>query len=514
MRYRRLLLTSMVSLAMAMALLATLNAQRAAGDTFSASAALYVAPDCTGITDCYTSVQDAVNVAGPDALIKVAAGAYTGTNSQGGQSQVVYINKTLTVRGGYSVANWDIAYPFTQPTVLDARQQGRVIYITGDVTPTLEGLCLTNGSSTQNGGGIYVEDAHPRIDTCHIYSNTAGWNGAGIAVNGGVGVILARNWIHHNVSNGGAGVSVDSSSDVLLTDNHIYSNTAQLTDGGGVYFYKSDALSLTDNYIHHNRVPLGNGNGGGVYLDSGVATMKGNTIERNQAAYGGGFSIVKSYASLEGNWVLDNLAGSESGMEILESTVILVNNVVAGNVKIGFPCAAGIGIGDSSVTVLHNTIAHNWSLGPVASGIYVAPPNTRASIVTLTNNILVSHTVGITVATGNTATLEATLWGAGAWANEADWGGDGAIVTGTVENNVWGLPAFVAPGDGDYHIASTSAAIGRGVNAGVAEDIDGDLRTGDPDLGADEYVQRLFLPLVTRGYGGVPVSFYNEEASP
>jgi hypothetical protein len=133
-----------------------------------------------------------------------------------------------------------------------------------------------------------------------------------------------------------------------------------------------------------------------------------------------------------------------------------------------------------------------------------APPAARASVVTLTNNVLVSHTVGITVGAGSTATLEATLWGTGTWTNEADWGGAGVIVTGMAENNVWGAPAFLAPGDGDYHLDPESAAIDRGVGAGVTEDIDGDPRRGDPDLGADEFVWKVFLPLVARDQTGFP----------
>ena len=104
----------------------------------------------------------------------------------------------------------------------------------------------------------------------------------------------------------------------------------------------------------------------------------------------------------------------------------------------------------------------------------------------LTNTILVSHSVGIYVESGNTARLEATLWGSGAWANGSDWGGDGSITTGTV--NLWGDPAFVNPDAGDYHIGSGSAAVDASLDAGIGEDIDGDARPldGDGD-GADEF---------------------------
>ena len=124
---------------------------------------------------------------------------------------------------------------------------------------------------------------------------------------------------------------------------------------------------------------------------------------------------------------------------------------------------------DSSLSLLHTTIARNH--GGDGSGIHVAG---AGSTVALTNTILVSHTVGITVAAGNTATLEATLWGTGTWANLTDWGGAGTIRTGTI--NLWGDPAFVDPDAGDYHIRFGSAAIDAGVDAGVTQDIDGERR--------------------------------------
>jgi hypothetical protein len=125
--------------------------------------------------------------------------------------------------------------------------------------------------------------------------------------------------------------------------------------------------------------------------------------------------------------------------------------------------------------------------------------------VAVINTILASQTLGITVTVGNSVTLEATLWGSDAWANDADWGGAGTVITGTLAHNTWGDPDF-ADG-GDYHIGSESAAIDKGVNAGVVEDIDGDERPVDgdlngvavEDLGADEFTPRCIrLPLVLR----------------
>ncbi len=118
-------------------------------------------------------------------------------------------------------------------------------------------------------------------------------------------------------------------------------------------------------------------------------------------------------------------------------------------------------------------------------------------MVGMTNTILVSHTVGITVATDSTATLASTLW----YSNAADWDGEGAILTGTAERNYWGDPLFAVDG---HHLLSGSAAIDKGVNAGVTRDIDGEFRPqgGGYDLGADEAPglgwRNLYLPLILK----------------
>ena len=140
-----------------------------------------------------------------------------------------------------------------------------------------------------------------------------------------------------------------------------------------------------------------------------------------------------------------------------------------------------------------SAIARNH--GGDGSGLHITG---AGSTVALTNTILVSHTVGITVAAGNTATLEATLWGTDTWANLTDWAGDGVIRT---KVNVLGDPAFVDPDAGDYHIRFGSAAMDAGVPAGVREDIDGEPRPYGIgyDIGADEFPARvIFSPLVAR----------------
>jgi uncharacterized repeat protein (TIGR01451 family) len=522
----------------------------------------------------WDSVQAALDASTrPTDVVKVA-GTCTGINARGGVRQVVYISKTVIIRGGYSPANWTTSDPDANPTTLDAAGQGRVIYIAGNSSPTLEGLQIANGLAIDNGGGIYIANARPVITSCLVLSNTAYGDGGGLYL-ASRDVTLSRNIITANtagddggglysyysdatiVSNtisanttghigGGLCLNMATPNHTTLSDNNISANNAH--SGGGAYLGSNGDATLSSNtvsantahyggglYLHYNIDPVLSGNaisaniathsGGGVYIDRSDATLSSNVITTNTAgtdggglymnfsdatfsddtiaantvySNGGGLYLYWSAAMLDGNIVNGNSALYSGGGLYLScySDATLTNTVVADNLANAH--GSGLYISGSSPRLLHSTIARNG--GSSGSGVYVTQYDNNYSAVALTNTILVSHTVGITVTAGNTATLEATLWGTDTWANDTDWAGAGTIITGTI--NIWGSPAFVDPDAGNYHIISGSAAIGAGVDTEVNDDMDGEPRLGIPDVGADEYVLTIYLPHVLRQSSG------------
>ncbi len=540
----------------------------------------YVAPggDCGGASPCYATIQAAVDAAVPGEEIHVATGTYTGVNNYGGLAQVVYISKTLTLRGGYSVTNWTVSNSEANPTTLDAQGQGRVLYITGDISPTIKGLCITGGDAAglggdhreqawDAGGGGYVITATATISNNQLFSNTASGSGGGLYLSKGDGT-LTGNTVSENSARGGGGLFLSGSaptvsgntiisntagygggltlweSDPAVSGNTIGSNTAE-GGGGGLYLWQSDAM-LSDNSVTSNTAGEGGGlyleasdvtisgnsvtsntvrnKGGGLYLSHSRAVLTGNTIISNTASSGGGLFLMQgndatlksntiasnaafergggvylaawSDATFSGNTVSGNTADEGGGLYLEDSNVTLTgnslifntankggglylrgdgtltNNLVADNRANSL--GSGLYIERGSFHLLHNTIASNS--GGDGSGIYVTNYGSYYSI-TLTNTILVNHTVAITVEAGNTAVLEGTLWGSGSWANDTDWGGAGSVITGMV--NIWGDPAFVDPASGDYHIGTGSAAIDAGLTSGITTDIDGAIRPAD-----------------------------------
>jgi parallel beta-helix repeat protein len=332
-----------------------------------------------------------------------------------------------------------------------------------------------SGNTANDGGGLMLNESDATLRDNTISANEAvGWGG-GLQLSNCDNATLSGNAVDSNSAQFGAGVLLWQSS-ATVKGNIIHSNIA--SEGGGGVVLGQSAATLKDNNISKNEA--GGWGGGGVLLHMSAATVSGNSISENNADSGGGVRLNSSHnAMLSGNTISGNMADWGGGLSLESSDATLVNNVVADNQA---TTGSGVYVSGSSQHLLHTTIARN-SAGS-GRGVYV----TGNSSVVLDNTVLVGHTVGIYVEAGSTASLEATLWGAGAWANDTDTNGGGAISTGTV--NVWADPTFVDPGIGDYHIDQGSGAIDAGLDAGVTVDIDGDARPygAGYDIGADEWV--------------------------
>ena len=504
----------------------------------------YVAPggtddgnDCDHSEHPCATLQHAVDVAYGGDDVRVAAGTYTGTHSRlappgySGSTvvtQMVYISKTITVRGGYS-SNFDRQ---VYTTTLDAEGQGRVLLLVGDITPTLEALYITGGDATglggiedaSAGGGVYVLSATTTLNGCHIATNTA-FLGGGVFMYQSDGSTLSNNTIRDNVADyAGGGVYLELSPDATLKDNVVQNNTAyagggiglvssahatlqgnvvqgnavsgnSASLGGGIALVLSDNAVLSDNVIQGNvasvTAPSGWAYGGGIYQDQNAnVTLSRNAILSNTADYGGGVLVWHAVnATLSGNTLLGNVAEAGGGILLWNnSNATLDNNVIADNWA-GI-AGSGIYILASTACLRHDTLARNTG----SSGLGVSEFDGSTSRVTLTNTVLVSHTTAVIVAASSAAMLDGVLW----YGNGTNSGGAGSLV---VTHAISGNPAFAADG---YHLMAGSAAQDNGVmTAGVLQDIDGEPRFDPPDLGADEYwppgvLRFVYLPLILK----------------
>jgi hypothetical protein len=492
---------------------------------------LYVATDgddtknCSTIANRCRTVQRAVEVATTGDEIRVSSGVYTDADTAT-LGYVVALNKTIALRGGYDGSFVNPPDPTANPTTLDAQRHGRVISITGDITPTIEGFIITGGDATglggilpggqDAGGGIYCHLAHPAIAdnviTDNIASSDTSVAGGGVYLSQCDRAILQGNTVVSNTASTGGygrggGLGLEYSA-ATLSSNAIMSNTASTGgtgNGGGLYLYLFGRnATLNNNVVVGNTGSTsGSGSGGGAYIQYGTVTLSSNIVRGNIArtpdsGSGGGFYIVYGDAlTLQGNRIVDNAANSGGGMYVGQgSTFTLTNNIIAGNQAKSqgneLRVFGNIAYAPTSGVLLNNSIADTPGAG--GAGLHIEGDSVA---LTMTNNVVAGYAVGITNTepTSSTVTADHTLF----HGNTTDYG---AGVSSTDE--VSGDPRFLSPATFNYHIGPHSAAIDAGIAIPwLTSDIDGDPRPLDAgyDIGADEARWLpVYLPLTMKNH--------------
>lgn len=376
----------------------------------------YVAPggDCGGATPCYATIKAAVDAASHGDTIKVAQSVYTSTGFQ-----VVYINKAITVTGGYTTTDWTNSYPLTQTTVIDAEnvERRRGVYIdgTGVTTITLSGLTIQGGyAQDADGGGVYVLTGTVVLRNSHILSNAApAGEGGGLGASGWT-LVITGNVFEENsaLAGGGIGLGGDYSlASVLVNENILEDNSA--SSRGGAVFVASlgSAVVISANTIQYNSAH----EGGGVLLYAGTVTLTSNSIISNTALHRGGgvyvyYNVDK--ASLSENTISDNAARDEGGAICVNSSTVSVTlrqNRLLHNASTGHGSALAIVNSNPATVSSQNDIIANS--GSCREAVYLTAGllrmnhctlvnngeyalTTNGGSATLTNTIVASHTVG------------------------------------------------------------------------------------------------------------------------
>jgi len=455
---------------------------------------------CTQTQPC--ALQTALAQAADGDTLYLAGGTYTGAGDE-----VVKITHSIHVYGGWdgAPAGPVVCDPAAHVTTLDGQGQRRVVYIRGDISPTLDGLTVTGGNASAAttdpciGGGIHSLDASPVIQRCTVISNTGSITPATFGGGGGIclsyapapaiisGNLVLSNTAAVGTSGGGGGIYLWESN-ATVRGNLVQGSTCTRY-GAGIYVW-GGAPRLMDNEIQGN---VAGRNAGGIYMSGSSALVQGNLIVGNVAGgnglswNGGGLLVVHGSPTITANRILSNTAGSSGGMGLeMAGHFTVTNNVIAHNSTEGImlwePPLQGL--------IAHNTIAYNGGMG----GIYLANGYVTPTIV---NNIVVSNTYGIYAHADASGTLDHN----DVWGNTAqDYDLPGALEPGP--HDIQADPRLVNPAGDDCHLRFGSPCIDVGVDAGVTTDLNGDPRPlgAGYDIGADEYVARIYLPLVLRNW--------------
>ena len=237
-----------------------------------------------------------------------------------------------------------------------------------DSTAILIGFTITNGYATL-GGGIYCNQASPQIRNNLITSNAVYYEsealGAGIYLCNDANALVSTNTISNNTSiNVGGGIFI-MEADPCICRNMIESNIA--VSGGGIACRSSNAI-ISGNSIVDNQSTR---EGGGCWIASSNPHIVGNAVLSNLSRIGGGLMIIEySIPIIEGNDIYANQADTAGGIAIYSySSPMIMDNDISANQALS---GGGVYCSGASANILRNEIAANtaaWSDLAIGGGI-------------------------------------------------------------------------------------------------------------------------------------------------
>jgi uncharacterized repeat protein (TIGR01451 family) len=216
--------------------------------------------------------------------------------------------------------------------------------------------------------------------------------------------------------------------------------------------------------IHSNVVyTVGND---GIDARGDVIHISGNRVS-NSADNG-----IRSEGDESARIEINSLFGNGVGLAIRGAQAFTVANNLIGDHVTASVELAGLGTG----FLYHNTLV-GGNARAQGVGLTILDP----LVLALTNNIVVSHSVGISATTPATLLAHNTLL----WSNTDD------PISGTAA--ILEPPMLAAPAQHDYHLRPGSPAIDAGISVNVPIDADGEPRPIGPlpDVGADEFPASL-----------------------
>lgn len=353
---------------------------------------------------------------------------------------------------------------------------------------TIKNCNLIGGSATGSGYGI-VTGATAAL-------STAGEDNDYLTIQNNI-ITKASNGIYLNGTSGG------TNNNITITQNEIGSITDSMTvQLNGIYAVQSTGVTITQNTIQNLR--YGTGTNYGMNLGTGFvsATISGNKIAgvrytgtggyggrglyintgnassaisvTNNLIYGMGGDGYTSFAN--SSMVGIYLEGTTGGIDLYFNTVYLNGNAT----RAAATLTTAMLLGSSTVTALNmknnifaNTLVNSTgTAGSKNYSIYSSAANT-AFTTSDYNDYFVEGAQGVLgfIASADVTTL-------GAW----------QTATGKDVSSVAGDPKFVGLTDPHINTAQVSPVSNAGTSiSGITTDYDGDVRSGSPDIGADEY---------------------------
>ncbi len=424
---------------------------------------LYVKIGGSNSNSCLTpdaacaTINGAINKSQSGDTIFVASGTYT--NASG--AEVVFINKNITLSGG-----WNPTFVIQSGiSVVDGQVARRGIKVDQEIKTRIELFMVQNGfvmdsdtvTGYPDGGGIYI-DWRGKVTLVNsiIHNNQVGnyispyvqGNGGGVAMST-VGSLTAYNSTFSGNSAIGFGGGIYNDRSIVTLINCNVTNNSAEKGGGGIAGGDTGQIILKNSAVSNNSIfALSDGRGGGIYTNTSSLTVINSTIDNNISTGEGG-GIYSYSMNIENSSISGNQADLGGGIyQYWTSTII--NSSIHDNQSL----YAGGGIFTVhdlfliNTTIANNSVSNPYSLTTAnGGGIYKEGGYPLyASNVTIARNTADNYGGGIWTASGGIV-LQNTIIGENVSLNRSDC--SGAINSGgyNLISNTVGCD--ITPGEGD-----------------------------------------------------------------
>jgi len=292
---------------------------------------------------------------------------------------------TLTIRNTTGASNLRISGNYTS----------RVFSVNSSGNLTINGVTITNGRTTGNGGGI--SNRGTLTLTNSTVSGNRAFDGGGIF---NIGTMtLTNSTVSGNTADFFGGGIVNNGGTVTLTNSTVSGNTAINDLGGGIFNSGGGTMTLTNSTLSGNR----SGIGGGGIVNEAIMMVTNSTVSGNTAGNGGGIFNFGGITTLTNSTVSGNTASSLGGGILNNGGTLNLTSVTVTNNRSTdtgcTDCAGGINNFSSSTTNLKNTIVAGNTAANASSSPDFRGAVTAGSSFNLIGNGL--GTTGITNTNGN-----------------------------------------------------------------------------------------------------------------
>lgn len=346
--------------------------------------------DCSSSLSPCRTIQYAVNQSASGDRILVAQGTYTYDATVDPcpflltRAVVCFVDKRLTILGGYATGDWSEADPDGNPTIIDGQDTYRGVAVIGYNTTTahleMEGFTVQNGLAqgptylspydpSGVGGGMLVQHAAVTLRDMVFKNNRA----IGQDTSSGYGGQADGAAIRIEESPVGTSSLLQR---ILFDGNRSYGGTGPDRGGiafGALFIYKS-TVTVEDSIFRNNLAQAGDSTGsglsgglnadalgGGIAVEQGVITLRRLTVTGNQVI--GGDASTYGGGAYGGGIFIEDFGENATTVTISDSYVA-DNTAIAGDAEYGGNSAGGgICSANSDVTIERTSVISNTSIG-------------------------------------------------------------------------------------------------------------------------------------------------------